>query len=159
MSQFVKQIEEEAQRAFKQNPKSLADPRMVYEQAMEKLHTDLSQANSLKKKKECEFDICHLYVSRAAMEINFKQNKKAKMVFDEAFKNDFCKQSNIVWKAFINFYIREKKIEAAKKYLREAVETVDVRLVYWLSCSLPLFKKCGSFGFSLSVVMVVKILQ
>lgn len=128
MSSFVKQVETDAEKVFEQNTTSLAGPRAVYTQALEKRFLELKQVNSAKEKAACESDICNLYVSRAAMEINFKQKKQAKLVFDEALKHDFCKHNNIVWKAYVNFCIREGKVEVAKKHLREAVENVDVHL-------------------------------
>lgn len=126
MSSLVKQVEAEAQKAFEQNPTSLAGPRAVYSQALEKRLQDLTQVNSAKEKTACESDICNLYVSRAAMEINCKQKKQAKLVFDEALKHDFCNRSNMIWKAYINFCIREGKAETARKHFRTAVDSVDV---------------------------------
>ena len=126
MSSFVKQVEEEANRVYSQNRLSLAEPRLVFSRALETRFNDLKRVSSGKEKKEYESDICRLFVSRAAMEINAKQHKQAKLVFDEAFKHDFCERSSIVWIAYINFYIREKKTDLSRKHLREAVDTVDV---------------------------------
>ena len=130
MSSLVKKVESDAEKAFEQNSTSLTGPRAVYSQALEKRLMDLQQVNSAKEKVACEEDICNLYVSRAAMEINFKQKKQAKLVFDEALKHDFCNRSTVVWKAYINFCILEGKVEVARKLLQTAVESVDVMIHY-----------------------------
>ena len=75
---------------------------------------------------QLENDICDLYISRAAMEIRFKQKKQAKLVFDEALSRDYCKRNAKLWKAYISFYIKEGKNESARKYFEKAVHSVDV---------------------------------
>ena len=127
MSSFVKQVVAEVSHIFEQNPRAIEQGRGVYKSALEKRFNDLQKVtNTVEEKREYESDICHLFIHRATMEINLRQKKQAKNVFDEAFKHSFCNRSSLVWKAYISFYIRENKIEEAKKLLSHAVQNVDV---------------------------------
>lgn len=63
------------------------------------------------------------------MEIRLKQKKQAKLVFDEALKLPYCVKSFRLWKAYINFYIREGRNESARKYFHKAIESVDVAAI------------------------------
>lgn len=62
------------------------------------------------------------------MEIRLKQKKQAKLVFDEALSREYCKKSAKLWKAYISFYIKEGKVESARKYFEKAVNSVDVSI-------------------------------
>ena len=127
MSNIVRTVETNAEVEFNKNPTSLITPRAIYSNAIESRTRDRAAATSEKEREECEEDICGLYISRAAMEIRLNQKKQAKLVFDEALKIDFCRKSVLIWKAYINFYIREGKYDSARKYFKEAVKSVDVR--------------------------------
>lgn len=128
MSSFIRSIETQAEESFNKSPTSPAGARSVYESALQAKKDDLNRVGSAREREECENDICELYISRAAMEIRLKQKKQAKLVFDEAFKLPYCAKSFRLWKAYINFYIREGRIESARKYFHKAVESVDVAI-------------------------------
>ena len=124
MSSFIRSIETQAEEAFNKSPTSPAGARSVYESALQAKKDDLNRVGSAREREECENDICELYISRAAMEIRLKQKKQAKLVFDEALKLPYCAKSFRLWKA----YIREGRIESARKYFHKAVESVDVAI-------------------------------
>lgn len=129
MSSFIRGIERQAEEAFQANPTSPLASRQVYESALEKKKNELNSVGSARERGECEDDICELYISRAAMEIRLKQKKQAKLVFDEALKLPYCVKSFRLWKAYINFYIREGRNESARKYFHKAIESVDVAAI------------------------------
>ena len=112
MSSFIRGIERQAEEAFQASPTSPLASRQVYESALEKKKNELNSVGSARERGECEDDICELYISRAAMEIRLKQKKQAKLVFDEALKLPYCVKSFRLWKAYINFYIREGRNES-----------------------------------------------
>lgn len=126
MSSIIRKVESDAEIAFRNNPTSPKAPRDVYIKVLAELTNGLENASTDTKRSQIEVDICDLYISRAAMEIRLKQKKQAKLVFDEALSRDYCKKSAKLWKAYISFYIKEGKIESARKYFEKAVNSVDV---------------------------------
>lgn len=126
MSSFIRRVESDAETAFRSNPTSPLAPRGVYTKALEELTNSLERMAPRTNRTQLENDICDLYISRAAMEIRFKQKKQAKLVFDEALSRDYCKRNAKLWKAYIAFYIKEGKNESARKYFEKAVHSVDV---------------------------------
>ena len=128
MSAIVRKVESDAEIALRNNPTSPKAPRDVYIKVLTELTNSLESASTETKRSQIEADICDLYISRAAMEIRLKQKKQAKLVFDEALSREYCKKSAKLWKAYISFYIKEGKVESARKYFEKAVNSVDVSI-------------------------------